>query len=291
MASELRLGIGGFVLDLSCGADSCKFESEDRYETFVSHNRSDVELQVHRCATLDGVSGRRVFDSGGAWQLFREQRNWTILLTAAGSSPGPYQAAVLSPDFRSGDIYIKDVRTGGDLLPFPLRYPQAHVLIVNLLARGRGLLLHACGINDRGRGLVFVGDSGAGKSTMADLWKGQEGVTILSDDRIIVREMDGRLWAYGTPWHGDVKLYSPERTHLDSVFVLRHAEENSAVTLGAAQVVSSLLARSFPALWSPEGMTSTLDFLSDLCQEVRCYDLAFLPDPNVIDFIRNVCAR
>jgi hypothetical protein len=33
---------------------------------------------------------------------------------------------------------------------------------------------------------------------MARLWKDVPGVTVLSDDRIILRKMDGRIWMFGT---------------------------------------------------------------------------------------------
>jgi hypothetical protein len=289
MSREFRLSTGGLVLALSCDSDDCEFNIDEASAAFVTDEEPDVVLRVHRCATLEEPPGERVFDSGGVWQLFRDRRNWTIRLATPRPTAEPYQLVVLEPDLRSGDIYMRPPNAGGGLLPFPLRYPSAQVLAINLLAASRGALLHACGIRDRDRGLMFVGSSGAGKSTMVKLWKDREGVAILSDDRIIVRELDDGFWAYGTPWHGEVNLCSPERVRLDCVFVLRHGEENRAVPLNGPQVVSSLLARSFPTFWSTEGMTLTLDILGRLSQEVRCYDLAFLPDGSIIELVRNTC--
>ena len=72
----------------------------------------------------------------------------------------------------------------------PLEYPLDELLLQGLLARGRGAEIHACGIADgSGRGLLFVGQSGAGKTTMARLWEGERGITVLSDDRIILRRV------------------------------------------------------------------------------------------------------
>jgi hypothetical protein len=289
MSRELKFAIGGLVLGLTCEDDGCDFGVDEPYAAFESHEEADVELRVHHLLSLEEPSGEKLFDSGGQWQLFRDQRNSIIRMARPWPTAEPFRVVVLDPDLRSGDIYIKSPGVGRHLLPFPLRYPLAQVLMINLLAPSRGVVLHACGIRDRGRGLMFVGTSGAGKSTMAKLWKDQEGVTILSDDRIIVREVDNGFWAYGTPWHGDVKLCSPEGVHIDCIFVLRHGDQHKAASLPAPRVVSSLLARSFPAYWSAEGMTWTLDFLEGLSREVRCYELAFLPDRSIVDFVRNVC--
>ena len=92
-----------------------------------------------------------------------------------------------------------------------------------LLAQGRGVLLHASAVKVGGKGILFSGTSGAGKSTMASLWDGLENTTVLSDDRVIVREHSGQLWAYGTPWHGSARISSPEAVPLDRIFVLHHA--------------------------------------------------------------------
>ena len=160
--------------------------------------------------------------------------------------------------------------------------------MMNLLCLGSGVLLHACGVSDHGRGLLFVGSSGAGKSTMADLWKNGEGVTILSDDRVIVREKEGRFWAYGTPWHGDARLCSAESVPLEAIFLIRHGGENSIMRLGEARkAVSSLLVRSFPTFWNAEGMAFTLEFLHRMSQAVPCYDLGFMPDKSVVQLVRS----
>ncbi|MGB3905131.1 MAG: hypothetical protein WBB22_09425 [Anaerolineae bacterium] len=288
MAKELRLGVGGVVLALTSVGDGSEFDVEEAYERFASEAQAEVMLRVEGHAILDHEFGERVFDSGGPWSLYHNQEGWTIGLRSPGSSPHPYQIAILEPDFRSGDIYMKAGPLDDELLPFPLRHPLAEVLMVNLLSLGRGVLVHAYGVNDRGRALIFAGSSGAGKSTMAELWKDEEGTSILSDDRIIVREEEGRFWAYGTPWHGDARLCSPESVPLEAIFFIRHDEENSVVPLEARKAVSSLLVRSFPTFWNAGGMAFTLDFLSRMSQEVPCYDLGFAPDKRIVQLVRSM---
>jgi serine kinase of HPr protein (carbohydrate metabolism regulator) len=91
------------------------------------------------------------------------------------------------------------------------------LLMVNYLAQERGVIIHGCGIEKNGKGILFVGESGAGKSTLAKLWDQEDGVDVLSDDRIIVRKKGEQFWMYGTPWHGDAKFASPETVRLERI--------------------------------------------------------------------------
>src|SRR4029077_13002257 len=70
----------------------------------------------------------------------------------------------------------------------PLEYPLDELLIMHRLTQEKGIELHGAGIvTSDGVANLFVGHSGAGKSTTTRLWTSREGVQVLSDDRIIVR--------------------------------------------------------------------------------------------------------
>jgi len=73
---------------------------------------------------------------------------------------------------------------------------------------------------------------------------------------------------------------------LERVFIIQHADENRAVPLIPLDATSRLLVRSFPTFWDQKGMTFTLEFLSQLSQAVPCYELGFVPDESVVDFVR-----
>jgi hypothetical protein len=196
-----------------------------------------------------------------------------------------YQVAVLADDFLSGDIYTRGNGQREPELSPVLGHPLTEVLMVSLLSRGRGVLLHACGVSCEGWGYVFAGRSGAGKSTMARLWSGRDGVSVLSDDRIIVRKQGDGFWAYGTPWHGDARTASPEGVPLERVMIIEHAPENVLRVLSPSEAASQLLVRSFPTFWDADGMAFTLEFLGELAQAVPCGALGFVPDRRVVDFV------
>ena len=101
--------------------------------------------------------------------------------------------------------------------------------MVHLLARGHGVEVHGGGVvMPDGRGWLFVGVSGAGKTTLSRMWCAEPDVRVLSDERIILREEGGEIWMYGTPWHGDGHIAEPGRARLDRVFFLRHGPRQRA---------------------------------------------------------------
>lgn len=286
-SNEVRLGLGGLVLSFVSKSDDIRLEPGPRWQPFVTDAPPDLSLDIHRGPAPFDELPDPVFDSGANWVLYRVQDRLIFRIRSPKSDP--HQFVSLDPDLVRGDIYcVGELWDGQNGYVSPLGYPLEEVLIVNLLARGRGVLLHASAVRDGERGLLFSGVSGAGKSTMASLWVGRPGVKVLSDDRVIVREREGRFWAYGTPWHGSARISSPEAVPLDTIYVLRHAGENRAAPLQPLDAASRLLVRSFPTFWDSEGMAFTLRFLANLCQRVPCHDLGFTPEERIVDLIRGM---
>lgn len=277
-------GWGGMVLAFVPASQDVELETSDHYRSFVTDAPPNAVYRVHRGPAPCSSLGTPLFESEGNWTLYSMAGKPALRIRVPGSDP--HQIVILEPDFQEGDIYCvgEAWNTNGRLSP--LGYPLEEVLTVNLLARGRGVLLHASAVRDGERGFLFSGVSGAGKSTMASLWEGRPGVKLLSDDRVIVREREGRFWAYGTPWHGSGRIASPERMPLDAIYVLRHASENWAVGLHPLDAASRLLVRSFPTFWDAEGMAFTLRFLADLCRTVPCHDLGFVPGEEAVEYLR-----
>ena len=289
MASKLTLKIANIVISAVAEDSDGGFELSEVYQRFVSRGQPTTALRVHYGVLPRIDLGKVAFDPGGPWRLHRSKGKVIIAsVHASALGPVPYRVAVLTPDFRSGDVHIEPKGPPGSSQPYPLEYPLDALLMINLLSQERGMLVHACGISERGRGVIFVGSSGAGKSTLINLWEGQEGVVVLSDDRIIVRPREGRFWVYGTPWHGTVQVGSPLGVPLAKVFFLKHAERNSVATKKGTEAAATLLVRAFPTFWDAAGMQFTLRLCAELSREVPCYKLGFVPDESVLDFVRSM---
>jgi hypothetical protein len=165
-------------------------------------------------------------------------------------------------------------------------YPLDEVLTISLLARHGGLNVHAAGIDDDGRGFLFPGISGAGKSTVSRLWQREPFVQVLSDDRTIIRLHDEVPWIYGTPWHGEAELCCAGRARLRGVFFLEQDEDNRVIPMHPSEAAAELVARSFPAYWDAEGLEATLRTAATIAALVPAFRLRFRPDAGAVATVR-----
>jgi hypothetical protein len=283
---DWRFKIGGVVIGLVDPGGPKAFSVEDRYLPFLTADSPDVVLESHWGVLPDLKGWDQAFDTQGVWKLYRSGEKMALELSAPSPGPTPYQVAVLDPNFRAGAIYSRQSPNESEGR-FPLAYPLAEVLMIHLLAQGRGVLMHACGVQYGQVGLLFSGVSGAGKSTTARLWKGQLDAHLLSDDRIIIRRHGSEYKLYGTPWHGDARIVSPDSAPLQRIYILHHAPSNKIQRLDGSEALTSLVVRSFPTFWYPQGMQFTLQFLGEMCQTIPVYHFGFVPDMSAVDFIKS----
>jgi len=158
---------------------------------------SDIEVQIHRAARFPDTHGRQLFDSGSVWRLYDNEGGFRFDFSTPPLGVNPYKRLIVDRDFRHASLLISDecfARRASSIAP--LDYPLDELLIMHRLTREKAIELHSCGIvGPDGTGNLFVGHSGAGKSTTTRLWTEREGVEVLSDDRIIVRRDDVRRGA------------------------------------------------------------------------------------------------
>src|SRR3989454_10494216 len=256
----------------------------------VEDGEPDLRLEA-RWGKLEGVSsGAPLFDSGGLWRLVAANGSLRFSFTSPALGPIPYKMASVDRGFTAGEVWLHQPYFPSTLPVNPLEYPLDELLLIHLLAAGRGVEVHACGVvAPNGQGYLFVGQSGAGKTTMARMWQkaeGAGGALILSDDRIILRKIDGTVWMYGTPWHGEAALASPARAPLKGIYLLRHGASNALVPQRRSQAITRLLASSFAPLYSRDALAFTLGFFEQVARAVPCHELSFTPDERVVALVR-----
>lgn len=289
-APSLILEIARIGLEVQAADPSIRLVAEPAHVPFL------VESVGEDCASilLEAASGRArrrsgaktLFETGSVWRL--EEVGDTHLLTFRSPLFGkePYLSVEFDREYRQGrgeTLIDGPILAAGELHPFV--YPFDEVVFLARLARGRGVLVHACGLVLDGRGLLFLGTSGAGKSTTAKLWRERGGVTILSDDRIVIRAEGAGYRIYGTPWHGEAGLEAPVSAPLDAVFILEQAPRNRVHGMRPSQAVAQMMVRAFPAMWDQEGLEFAVRFLANLAARVPVGRLQFLPDRSAVDCV------
>jgi hypothetical protein len=292
--TRLAVEIGGFSFGLR-GESGMRLALDREHFPFVlskdSWRTCDIEIEVLWANELEAPKAVPLFESGGLWTSYPARRGHQFYFSTASLGRSPYKAAWFDEEFERGHILLRRGCLADAEAVFPLEYPIDELIMTHRLARGEGVEVHAVGLVDRdGRGYLFLGHSGAGKSTTARMWMPEAGVQLLSDDRIIVRKHDDEFWMYGTPWHGDAGIASPGRARVTSIFVLEQSPENKIVGLKPSQAVAELLARSFVPHYIGEGLKFTLGFLEEIAQQIPCSTFQFLPNSSAVEAIRRECA-
>jgi hypothetical protein len=229
--------------------------------------------------------GPLVFDSGGVWTLVGNGADLCFEFRSPALGATPYKQARVRGDFTASDVILHRPYFDPDRPIDPMEYPLDELLIVGRLTAVDGVSLHGCGVADGARGLLFLGQSGAGKSTMARLWQ-RAGSTILSDDRVIVRRDGTRVLMHGTPWHGDEPFASPGPVELARIFFLRHGADCVSRPIAGAAAVARLFSCSFPPFYSRGALEATVSTLETLARAVPCAELCFPDDHAAIDRVR-----
>lgn len=274
----------------------------------VESDFADIDIWVEEVQQLGPAVDRSLFDSGSVWKLYQGELGFQFDFCAPMFGDQPYKRLFVDPGFCRGTLQLCEGAFTAFPSAAPLDYPLDELLVMHRLIRERAIELHACGIvMANGKGNLFVGHSGAGKSTTTRLWTEAEDVEVLSDDRIIIRRDDRpekqiprrarndnpernsnlrhKMRMYGTPWHGEAMYASPNSAPLQRIFILEHGYGNALTRLSPSQAVSELFARSFVPFYRHEYVESALEFLEEVAAAVPCYRYAFEPQLSAVERI------
>ncbi|HWY22785.1 MAG TPA: hypothetical protein VNX26_16275 [Candidatus Acidoferrum sp.] len=291
-------GVGGVSVGVAGPREQDVFLGPQLQPFHLAAASYDIGIRIEWVNDLPKMPGRELFDSGAAWRLYEGQGELQFDFGYPLPGKPPHKRLFVDSNFcratlQMSEEFFADI----PVTPDPLEYPLDELLIMHRLTQEKAIELHGVGmVGPDGASNLFVGHSGAGKSTTARLWTSLHEVEILSDDRIIVRE-DKRedtgcrdttqIFMYGTPWHGEAHFALPQRALLQRIFVLEHGHGNMLTRLTRSQMVAELFARSFVPFHRHEYVENALSFLERVADSVPCYRYSFEPDERAVQRILN----
>lgn len=147
-------------------------------------------------------------------------------------------------------------------------------------ARERTALFHAAVVSNGGKGYMFLGPSGTGKSTHARLWlENIPATALLNDDNPVVRiGGDGVARVYGSPWSGKTPCYRNADYPLGGIVLLSQAPYNAIHRLSGIRAYSALLPAISGKRWDRRNADGLHATENTLASTVAVWHLQCLPD-------------
>ena len=149
-----------------------------------------------------------------------------------------------------------------------------------LIAPHKAVAIHTSAIVYRDKAVLFLGESGTGKSTHTRLWRENiAGATLLNDDSPIVRIHNGIPYVYGSPWSGKTPCYKTKMHELVGCVRLSQAPFNEIRKLNVMQAYAALHPSCPPDFAYDEKLYDSIsEVLNDILTQVPVYHLACLPN-------------
>ena len=276
-----------------------KAESARRLNNFFYQGRKGADITIN-IEIVDRLSeAGRAEPVYNVYHFMDGKENWRLLKKGGGYVyisviKEKRQLMLVNKDFNRVSAYLLLKKDKGRVWKVEdVVYDFLQVLLIAYLAqRGKGIFTHAVGIRDlNGKGLLFAGESGCGKSATARLWHNHTRAMVLNDDRVIVRRQNGRFFIHGSPWHGAFSDYLGSRIEsapLDKLFFIYHAPKNRLERIRPEKTFNYLYPSTFPVFWNKDYLENVVSFGLDLIKQVPCYRLGFVNDRKIINFVRKI---
>lgn len=142
---------------------------------------------------------------------------------------------------------------------------------------------HSSLINYQGHGLMFLGPSGIGKTTQAELWNQYRNALIINGDIVFVQETEESFLGWGTPWHGSSPYCENTNVPVEALIILKQAQENSIRKLEGFEKVTAVSNSVFYPRWLENGMELCLETLDHLLSKIPVYELSCRPDEEAVE--------
>ncbi|MBO5868061.1 MAG: hypothetical protein J6Q54_04025, partial [Oscillospiraceae bacterium] len=152
------------------------------------------------------------------------------------------------------------------------------------LVRFGGFYLHASAVVLDGKAYLFSGFPGAGKSTHTQNWQAEFGTqaVIINDDKPALRRIDGKWYAYGTPWCGKDGINQNQKAPVAGVCFLVKAEHNAIRRLSVWEATQRVMGQTIHKFQSADNLDQMLSHLERFLQEIPVYEMENLPDAEAV---------
>jgi hypothetical protein len=245
------------------------------YHPFVSGNPGEYSISIE----VDKKKCREEFVRFGLGPLAPEAPPRLLRIEGNDGYLIQLQGAFAKIDQEGDSTYALFDRMNPTALDSIIR-----IVCSRLSLRSNGLLIHSAGIGVDGRGMVFVGPSESGKSTIAKL--APKSYTVLTDELSLVRKKKGQFWVFGTPFAGFRREFGANfGAPLYAVFLNQKDNTNYLEPVSLSLSLKEVVSNSLLFEADPNRMEDFMKIAEELVSAVPCYKFHFKPTVDLWEVI------
>lgn len=191
------------------------------------------------------------------------------------------------------DLLLYDKSTNSAYFFLKKRLRRSHMLvgIINgimfvlsyLLTCSGGVLLHGAAVERNRLGVLFLGASGAGKTTVARLCRPD---ICFSDDGVVVKNEGGRYYAYRSPFR-QIEAFNHntgiEKGEIKKIYLLEKGESRHVLPLKKNELMGMMLTHltHFFKYLDREGAQKGFYAIKDMLDQLPVFRLQFIKSENI----------
>ena len=255
MKYELKIEVANIVTSLELDDSFLLQQLRETFSEFESNKSAEISIGVK---IVDSLKTQKTSPMG----LSFSEKKVTI--------KGDNFWGRMDLSKKKGEINIFPPYTRESLASF------LRIIYNILITEEGGLVLHAAGIVKDNRAYIFFGPSQSGKSTVAQLSKDY---TILSDDLVVIKRINGSCKVFGTPYWDRLRESQGKRGIFEIAGLFKLVKDNKTYLkrLSYAQgMAEALTLPGVPKEHQP--IDKLLNISSYLIKKTPCYELHFLPN-------------
>lgn len=202
--------------------------------------------------------------------------------------------ADFSKDFSLGKVYTlpimkEQIKTFG--LQTLSGFGSDKTWLAELLVFRSAVMMHSAGAVFNGKGLMFIGRSETGKTTITRMLKQARDerhaqVTVLCDETNIARRRNNGWQLHGSWGHGEETEVSGLSAPLAGIFVLKKDASNRITPLcDQGQILRNLLSTMFRPLMTESWWKKALSILEGLVKEIPVYEMHFDTSGEILNML------
>ncbi len=237
-------------------------------QDFVSHGGGRVDFRYfERPLTQELLLGSELIRHESSYELLRSQKgvflmnHWAMCRKAFGFFP--------SDLMQDTPVYVNPEMRAQ--LPIAASYFLSVAGLHRKLMLKGAVVLHASYVDIGGKALLFLGPSGTGKSTQAELWCRHENACIINGDRALLRKHDGRWMAYGFPCCGSSAVSINRTLPVAALVLLRQGREDRIEQLTASRKLCALTAATELYPWEAWEVEQAFLLAQSLCCDLPAF--------------------